>query len=57
MKIHQCVYCGEELGVVCDSRDRPTCGKSECDRFVRDYDREERENRMERAREDDYSRY
>lgn len=43
-KMRYCCYCGEELGVI-DSRfydRRDTCGKTECDRAIRDEEERER---------------
>lgn len=43
-KMQRCDYCGEEIGVYERyGRDPQTCGKSECERWARDAEAEERE--------------
>jgi len=58
LKEQHCFYCGESLGrVERIGRERLTCGKQECEREARSQDREEAEDREERARADGFDRY
>lgn len=53
-KIHNCEYCGEDLG--CDVDKWPgemvTCGKQECQRAERDFYQEQREEAHEQLDRD-----
>jgi hypothetical protein len=57
MRNKHCFWCGECLGYEETSREPDACGNSECQRELRNELRGIEENRQERAREDEYSRY
>ena len=53
-----CEFCGEDLGEIeAWPGDMPTCGKPECERYAQDSEREDRDNRMFDAIDDDFGRY
>lgn len=53
-----CAICGEYLGeYVCIYPREETCGSLQCDREMRQMQREEEAEREGRAREDHYERY
>lgn len=57
-KAQYCDICGDYIGTYVKYHgDHDTCGSIECEREMRNIDREEEDARAERAREDDYSRY
>jgi hypothetical protein len=57
-KEQYCEWCGESTGVhVRVYGDHESCGSFEYERELTKMDRERDEERAERAREDDYSRY
>lgn len=51
-----CDYCGEPLGYP-HTRELDHCGERECAREVAAMERDDYEERAERARDDDYVRY
>lgn len=51
-KMRHCFNCGAELGAYVDYDPRDTCGKQECEREVRDMEREERDEAHEQLDRD-----
>ncbi len=57
-KRQSCAWCGEYLGTyVSTSPNEESCGKVECERGLRQCEREEESARQERAAADGYDRY
>lgn len=57
-KPQHCDICGAYIATYVKYHgDRDTCGSMECERDMRECERDEEAAREERAREDDYSRY
>ncbi len=57
-RMQYCDYCGEELGVYEGfSREPKSCGKRECERYLRDTIAEEEDRVRNRADQDHYDRY
>jgi hypothetical protein len=57
-KMQHCAWCGEELGVYYQGYPNvDTCGKSECNREMRDTINAEAEQAADNARQDVYERY
>lgn len=57
MKMNTCFWCGADLGYQYDSREPEACNERECQRELSNEYRGQAEDRQERAREDEYSRY
>jgi transcription initiation factor IIE alpha subunit len=57
MRNKKCFWCGEDLRYEDTSREPDACGNQECQRELRRELRGIEEDRQERAREDQYSKY
>ena len=57
-KMQHCFNCGEDLGVYQSlANEIEVCGNAECQKEARDAYRQQRDERVQAAFEDDYMRY